>query len=146
LTALSDNEIISCISRGILKIDPFDERCLNPAGYDLRCSTDIVIPPKSSVLASSIEYLILPTSMLGVLQLRSSLAREGVIGSFGFVDPGFKGQLTLPLFNASSSTISIRKGEKIVQIAFIWLSSLPSKGYSGAYQNSRGAVPSKRRS
>ncbi|RLE52861.1 MAG: dCTP deaminase [Candidatus Methanomethylicota archaeon] len=138
--------MLSCLSQGILKIEPFNEKCLNPAGYDLRCAEDLTIPPKTHALAYSMEYIALPTSMIGILQIRSSLAREGVIGSFGFVDPGFRGQLTLQLFNSSSTPISIKKGERIVQLVFIKLSSTPLRSYSGAYQDSRGVVLSKRKS
>lgn len=125
-------------------IEPFEESCLNPAGYDLRSGDSVAIAPRGYALAYSMEFLQMPTSMAGFLHLRSSLAREGVVGSFGLVDPGFKGQLTLPLANLSDRTISIRRGERIVQISFIWLSNLPERGYRGAYQGSTKAVPSKR--
>lgn len=36
MSVLSDNEIRGLIKDGILKIDPFDERLVSPASYDLR--------------------------------------------------------------------------------------------------------------
>jgi len=79
------------------------------------------------------------------LHIRSSLAREGIIGSFAVVDPGFREQLTLDLSNVGEKEITIREGEPIVQIVFHKLRSPARKGYRGLYLNSRGLVPSKRR-
>jgi len=78
------------------------------------------------------------------LHIRSSLAREGVIGSFAVVDPGFRGQLTLNLHNVSEKEVTLREGERIVQIVFHNLGSAARKGYSGSYQNSEGVVSSRR--
>jgi len=76
--------------------------------------------------------------------IRSSLAREGIIGSFAVVDPGFRGQLTLNLHNVSEKEIRLKEGERIVQIVFHRLGSAAKKGYNGSYQNSKGIVSSRR--
>jgi len=78
------------------------------------------------------------------MHIRSSLAREGIIGSFAVVDPGFRGQLTLNLHNVSDKEVTLHEGERIVQIVFHRLGSAANKGYSGSYQNSKGIVSSKR--
>jgi len=39
--------------------------------------------------------------LVGMLHIRSSLAREGIFASLALVDPGFRGQLTISLFNSS---------------------------------------------
>ena len=87
----------------------------------------------------------MPLLSMHAYHIRSSLAREGIIGSFAVVDPGFRGQLTLNLHNAGEKGITIKEGEPIVQIVFHKLGSPARKGYNGLYQNSRGIVPSKRR-
>ena len=141
---LSDEEILEHLKRGEIKIKPFETSCLNPAGYDLRSSSEVVIEPKQYELTATLETVELGLKTMASLHIRSSLAREGIIGSFAVVDPGFRGQLTLNLHNVEEKKITIREGEPIVQIVFHKLGSVARTGYSGSYQNSRGIVPSKR--
>jgi dCTP deaminase len=144
LTVLSDEEILEHLKNGDIKIAPFETSCLNPAGYDLRSSSEITIRPKQYELTATLETVELGLKITGSLHIRSSLARAGIIGSFAVVDPGFRGQLTLNLHNAGEKEITIKEGEPIAQIVFHKLGSAARKGYSGLYQNSRGIVPSKR--
>lgn len=141
---LSDEEILEHLRRGEIKITPFETSCLNPAGYDLRSSSEVVIKPKQYELTATLETVELGLKTMASLHIRSSLAREGIIGSFAVVDPGFRGQLTLNLHNAGEKKIMIREGEPIVQIVFHKLGSMARKGYTGLYQNSKGIVQSKR--
>ena len=141
---LSDSEIKALASVGKLKIDPFVESSLSPAGYDLRSGVEHVLKPLESVLLPTLERVELPKSVLGVLHLRSSFAREGVIASLALVDPGFRGQLTILLFNSGRNEVRIGRGERLVQIAFFELSREAEKGYSGSYQDSAGIVRSAR--
>jgi dCTP deaminase len=144
LTVLSDEEILEHLKNGEIKITPFEISCLNPAGYDLRSSSEVVIKTKQYELTATLETVELGLKVTAFLHIRSSLAREGIVGSFAVVDPGFRGQLTLNLHNAGEKEITIKEGEPIVQIVFHKLGGSARKGYSGLYQNSRGIVPSKR--
>jgi dCTP deaminase len=141
---LSDKEILEHLKSGEIKITPFENSCLNPAGYDLRSSSEVVIKPKQYELVATLETVELGLKTTASLHIRSSLAREGIIGSFAVVDPGFRGQLTLNLHNVGEKEITISEGEPMVQIVFHKLGSQARKGYSGLYQNSRGIVLSKR--
>jgi dCTP deaminase len=145
LTVLSDSEILEHLETGAIKLEPSDiSACLNPAGYDLRCSKNVVLKPKQYELVATLETVELGLNITAYLHIRSSLAREGVIGSFAVVDPGFRGQLTLNLHNVSEKEVTLREGERIVQIVFHRLGSTAQKGYSGSYQNSKGIVSSRR--
>jgi dCTP deaminase len=142
---LSDTEILEHLRTGEIKLEPSDlSACLNPAGYDLRCFKTVILKPKQYELVATLETVELGLSVTAYLHIRSSLAREGVIGSFAVVDPGFRGQLTLNLHNVSEKEITLREGERIVQIVFHKLGSVAQKGYSGSYQNSKGIVSSRR--
>jgi dCTP deaminase len=126
-------------------LEPCDlSACLNPAGYDLRCSKTVVLKPKQYELVATLETVELGLNVVAFLHIRSSLAREGVVGSFAVVDPGFRGQLTLNLHNVSEKEITLREGERIVQLVFHNLGRAAKKGYNGSYQNSKGIVSSKR--
>ncbi len=144
MTLLSDTSILGYINKGALKIDPFSSECLSPSGYDLRAGFDLEIPKGSHALISTLERVELPSSIAGQLFIRSSFAREGLLGSFAFVDPGFKGQLTISIANLGLRGVWISQGERLVQIVFNMLDSPSSHPYSGMYQDSRGIVGSKR--
>jgi len=141
---LSDTEILKQLNNGEVKLEPFEPSCLNPAGYDLRSSKKVILKPKHYELVATLETVELGLNVTASLHIRSSLAREGVIGSFAVVDPGFRGQLTLNLHNVSTKEVTLGKGERIVQIVFHNLGSTARKGYNGSYQNSKGIVSSRR--
>ena len=146
MTVLSDTEILENLKTGEIKLEPTDlSACLNPAGYDLRCAKTAVLKPKQYVLVATLETVELGLNVAAFMYIRSSLAREGLIGSFAVVDPGFRGQLTLNLHNVSDKEVTLYEGERIVQIVFHSLGSSANKGYNGSYQNSKGIVSSRRK-
>ena len=141
-------------------IEPFNEKSLQPAGYDLRVGREatvsgrlvdvkgegkVVIPPKEYALILTLERIKLPDDVMGDMKLRSSLAREGLLGSLAWVDPGWDGNLTLAVFNSSDNEIELAYGERFVQIAFIRLEEPARNPYRGSYQGSQHLTLSKRR-
>jgi len=141
-------------------IEPFNEKSLQPAGYDLRVGKEVyihgelidvekvgkvVIPPKTYSLILTLERVKLPDDVMGDMKLRSSLAREGLVGSFAWVDPGWDGNLTLGIYNASNEPVELAYGERFVQIAFIRLEGPTKNPYRGNYQGSQHLALSKRR-
>jgi dCTP deaminase len=142
-------------------IEPFNEKSLQPAGYDLRVGREayingelidveeagkVVIPPKTYSLILTLERVRLPDDVMGDMKLRSSLAREGLLGSFAWVDPGWDGNLTLGIYNASDEAVELAYGERFVQIAFIRLEGPAKNPYRGNYQGSQHLALSKRNS
>jgi len=140
-------------------IEPFSEDSIQPAGYDLRVGAEAYvdgkfldvksrgefqIPPGSYALVLTLERIGLPGDITGDMKLRSSLAREGLIGSFAWVDPGWDGNLTLGIYNASSTPVKLTYGECFVQIAFIRLEAPAKNPYRGSYQGSQHLALSKR--
>ncbi|MGA2573861.1 MAG: dCTP deaminase [Candidatus Methanomethylicaceae archaeon] len=144
MTILSDAEILECLCSGELRIDPFSDKSLSPAGYDLRNGASTAIDVGKQSLLHTMERLEIGPSICGQIYIRSSFAREGLVGSFAFIDPGFKGQLTLAFINMGISRVEIAEGERIAQVVFNKMGSSSSKPYSGRYQNSTGTVSSKR--
>jgi dCTP deaminase len=142
--SLSDKEIVSAIKSGELGISPNGFK-LNPAGIDLRVDREIQLEPTQQTLVASIETVELSDQLVGFLHLRSSLAREGLFASLALVDPGFRGQLTVSLYNAGDSTVNLAKGERFIQLSIIRLGKPAINKYSGRYQNSSGVVASRRR-
>jgi len=142
--ALSDSEIQDALAEKSLVIDPFDEASLNPAGYDLRLSDEVALEPSEHRLVATMERVELSRDLVGVLHIRSSLAREGVLASLALVDPGFRGQLTISLFNGGNKAIRLKAGERFVQLTLLRLARQAATKYEGRYQDSRGVVGSRR--
>lgn len=144
MATLSDTGILSCIKAGELRIEPFAEPSLSSAGYDLRCGAAVAVPPGGHALIHTVERLELCPSLCGQMFIRSSFAREGAVGSFALVDPGFRGQLTLCIVNMGTKPLAINEGERVAQIVFHRLETPSSEPYSGRYQGSVGTVESRR--
>lgn len=141
---------------GRLRIEGFRRENLTPNGYDLtvaevllRATGEVVtegaarIPPKASFLVSTAEVVALPSDLVGDLWMRSTWARRGLLASFGKVDAGFEGTLTLGAFNAAEEAVELPLGEAFAQITFHELRT-PSEGSyeerSGSYQGQRGVT------
>jgi dCTP deaminase len=154
MSVLSDADITDYMSENILGLDPFIEKNLTPNGYDLSIEeifikkTDqhinegnAIIPPLSWFAISTKEFVKMSGRITAQLWIRSSYARKGVMASFGKVDAGFHGTLTISCFNANDEEIEIPIGDRFCQIVFEKLESVPSELYekkSGNYQNQRG--------
>ena len=127
---------------GNLVISPYSSECQQPASYDLRIAEDIFLPKGHCTLVPTLEWVELPKDLAGTLRCRSSFGRRGVLLGAGFVDPGFRGQLTLCLTNFGSDDILIRENERVVQMIFHEVRE-STRSYSGRYQDSCGAVEAK---
>ncbi len=140
---LSDAEIRKCLHDRELVIQPPGR--IGPAGVDLRVDRDITLTPHTQSLVASIEYVEVSKNLAGILHIRSSLAREAIIASLALVDPGFRGQLTVSLYNAGPKLVKLKQGDRFIQLSLLRLGKPSSQGYTGQYQDSRGVVTSKRR-
>lgn len=80
-----------------------------------------VLHPGEFILGSTLEYIEMPKDIAGKLEGKSSLGRLGLIihATAGYVDPGFKGQLTFEISNISRLPIRIYGGMKAAQICFM---------------------------
>lgn len=111
-----------------------------------------VLKPGEFLLGSTVEKVQLPSNISARFDGKSSLGRIGLVThvTAGFIDPGFKGQITLEIKNNNSEDIGIvlRRGMKIGQIVFSLMTnpatrSYGSHGLGSHYQNQVGATPSK---
>ena len=149
-------------------IIPFNEEDVQPSSYDLHfrlnkgviCppiadETDvvenfsrIVLPPSELVLISTLEEIHIPNGFVGRVEGVSSLARIGLLVHItsGFIDPNFKGHITLEVVNMNRYPIVLQDGARICQLVVEKLDSMNEKEYSNAdnhYQNQDKTTPSK---
>lgn len=93
-----------------------------------------IIPPLQFVLATTQEFIDVPVEYAVYVEGRSSIGRMGLqVQNAGFIDPGFKGKITLELFNASNVPIAIKPGRRVCQFVFFQLSNPAETPYEGKY-------------
>ncbi len=109
-----------------------------------------ILHPGEFVLGSTFEFVTLPNNIAARLEGKSSLGRLGLLthSTAGFVDPGFKGHVTLELSNTATLPIKLWPGMKIGQLCFFQLTSASefpygSDKYSSRYQGQRGPTASR---
>ncbi|MCA9381004.1 dCTP deaminase [Candidatus Dojkabacteria bacterium] len=143
---LSDGEIKKMLLSGDLVCRPITDESIQPASIDCRLgdhflvvddahmesislgeeikyreikTKSITIPPHSFLLGTTMEYVELPDNLIAFVEGRSSIGRMGLfIQNAGWVDPGFKGKITLKLYNANSLPIKLEAGRRICQFVF----------------------------
>ncbi len=108
---------------------------LGPASYDVCIDQDINLNPGDFKLASIVEYISLPNHISGQVADKSSWARKGLSLFNTFIDPGWKGYLTIELCNHSKEPIFIYEGTPIAQIIFSTLDETTDIPYKGKYQD-----------
>ena len=159
MTVLSDEAILSALDVGELEIDPFNSENLTPNGYDLTIEEieipnsqttskgDLIIPPGKRFAISTKERISCGSNLCAELWLRTSWARKGIVCSFGKIDSGFDGTLTLLGFNSGDKDVKLSTGETFAQIVFEMMSGPANSLYSersGNYQNQSGITWSKK--
>jgi dCTP deaminase len=107
-------------------------------------SDSYMIMPKEFVLATTEQYFRFPDNLTAFVEGRSSVGRLGLfIQNAGWIDPGFEGQITLELFNASDYAINLIKGFRIGQLVFATMDKHALNPYRGKYQGQIGATGSR---
>ena len=90
------------------------------------------------------EYFELPDDLTAFVEGRSSLGRMGLfIQNAGWVDPGFKGEITLELYNANRCAIELKAGRRVGQLVFARMDEKALHPYQGKYQGQKGATGSR---
>lgn len=168
---LSDKTLTSMIEKRELVIEPLSPDSIQPASIDCRLDRNflvvedrnmqmidlntaieyreyendfITIPPHSFLLATTMEYIELPDDLTAFVEGRSSIGRIGLfIQNAGWVDPGFKGQITLELYNANSLPIRLEAGRRICQLVFCKMDQKALNPYQGKYQGQKRTTGSR---
>ena len=144
---MHDTEILKASERKDLFITPFDAKKLKGASYDLELGREALVsnrdqkvllgPDRTSslnleagdfALVLTKESMKLPLDIAGVIGMRSTLARMGIILLHGMqIDPGFEGYLRFGLYNASPRKITLDFGDDICMIEFHKLAGKASR-------------------
>src|ERR671934_2954390 len=90
-----------------------------------------VIHPGEFCLGRTEEWVELPDDVVARIEGKSSLGRLGLIvhATAGFIDPGWKGTLTLELNNLTRVPIKLYPGLLIAQLSFMGLDRAAERPY-----------------
>jgi dUTP pyrophosphatase len=89
------------------------------AAFDITCTEDTIIPPKSSgVVPNGLNVSIDQNDNYWMqIQLRSSLGfKQDLIPHYGTVDSGYTGGFGIKIFNVGDRTCVIKKGDRYAQV------------------------------
>lgn len=89
-------------------------------GYDLYSSENVSIEPDTSALVSTGVACQFPVGIGAIIKDRSSIAsKKGVFVHAGVIDPDYRGEIKILLFNSSKNTMMITPGDKIAQMVLV---------------------------
>lgn len=128
---------------------------LSDASYDVALDQEITLGPSgwrsllykigslvglcrhhsSFSLASTVEKFTMPLDVAAVVHDKSTWARLGIAVQNTYIDPGWKGWLTLEISNNGEEAVTIPKGSPIAQIVFSQLLRPVLTPYQGKYQD-----------
>ena len=151
--ALYDRSVYDAVQPASLELTISDS-VIRPHGHKpLRVEAEadknrIYIRPREFLLGSTRETVHIPNDLLARVEGKSSWARRGIMVhvTAGFIDPGFRGQITLELYNLSSVTQVILVSSRVAQLALEELDRpadrpYGSPGLGSHYQDQQGATP-----
>lgn len=171
----ADHQIRSKIEFGYITVSPYDAMMVQPASLDMRLGCDfiryfatdtpidperpddklerftaekLVIEPGEFILGTTLERVGICPEIAARVEGKSTLGRLGLIvhSTAGFVDPGFKGNITLEMANINTRPIILRAGMKICQMSFYPMSAPAERPYGheklgSHYHNQIGVTP-----
>jgi len=89
---------------------------------DVPFGRSFLLHPGSLALVPTLEWVVIPPALQGIVTARSSWAREGLnIATASIINPKYRGVITLELANFGEIPISLRPGLRIAQLALYYL-------------------------
>ena len=149
---LSDRQIREAINNEEIIINPFYEKQVQAATYDLRVGNQgattstkkiidikkdgyLLLKPGDFAIITMFEELQLSNSYVGRFGLRSKYARKGLIATTGpQIDPGYKGKIIIGLTNLTPKPVSVPYKDDFVSVEFHKLDEPCENPYNGPYQ------------
>lgn len=150
---LTHDQIIEAQKAGGICIEPFDEKQIQAASYDLRVGPQgvttttkkivdldkdgyVALEPGDFGIVTCFESIHLGPQYVGRFGLRSRYAREGLIATTGAqIDPGFRGRLIVGLTNLTPKAVSLPYKDDFLTVEFHRLEQATTHPYNGPYQD-----------
>ena len=117
-------------------VNPHDQDSINRIFREKPSTLPYALKSGERVLMSTIAIVSVPMEHIGIIGLRSTWARLGLVAPTTFARPGFTGTLTMEVFNASKHHILISIGDVIWEYNEVPV--INEAPYNGVYQNQSG--------
>ncbi len=138
-----DTQSVFAQQNEFLTIDPFEQKYLQPASFDLRAGRlvrrepgleqglgkDVKLNPGQGALIESLEEVTLSEEITARISIPSKLAHEFIYVSFGLqIDPGFKGKIVAAFENRGPEPWIVTLGDTVIySIEFHALTASPTR-------------------
>lgn len=150
---LTDQQIRETCKKGDIFIEPFSEKQVQPATYDLRVGNQgatttskrmvdiketgyLLLAPGDFGVVTVLEEIRMSSQYAGRFGLRSKYARKGLIATTGpQIDPGYHGRLIVGVTNLTPKPVSLPYKDDFISVEFHRLEEPAKKPYSGPYQD-----------
>lgn len=111
----------------------------DPGGYTMTAAVNwerYVLQPLSSIKFKTAEFVDIPKHLTGLLFCKSTYARQGIILVTNTpADGGYKGQLTIRLFNSGDEPVTLYGMGGFLQIVFSQNEGAEAEAYTGRWSN-----------
>jgi dCTP deaminase len=149
---LTDSQIAPAYKSGDILIDPYEDKQVQAASYDLRVgeqgattsSKKIInikengymsLQPGDFGVLTTLEIIRLGPQYAGRFGLRSKYARKGLIATTGpQIDPGYHGRLIIGITNLTPKPVSLPYKDDLLTVEFHRLEQASTRPYCGPYQ------------
>ncbi len=156
---LGHDEILDRI-RGEGLLENVDEENIQGAGVDLRIDElyslisegfigkskrtlpeikeldSFILKPQGFYLFKTVERINMPSDLVAFMFPRSTLFRCGISLRTAVIDPGYKGELTVGLFNESEREVKLERHARVAQLVLANVQG-GTKLYNGRYQDGK---------
>ena len=106
------------------------QKHVSDIGYDISASDNVTLKSNEVTLVSTGSAINLPQQCAGFVLPRSGLSTKHkitLINSPGLIDPGYTGELLVPLINHGNVDYEIKVGDRIAQLVLINTNSVNFK-------------------
>ncbi len=97
---------------------------------------NFILRPNGFYLFKTVEKINMPSDLVAFMFPRSTLFRCGISLRTAVIDPGYKGELTVGLFNESEREVKLEKHARVAQLVLANVSG-GTKLYEGRYQGGK---------
>jgi deoxycytidine triphosphate deaminase len=112
------------------------------AKYEEGKTQKVVLLPQIYYTMKTIENVNMPDNLLAIMTPRSTLFRSGLYIFGGQTPPGYKGGLTMGIYNFRDEPFELEMGSRVVHIMFFEVKG-ESSLYRGQWQGGRVATKRK---
>lgn len=92
-------------------------RVLDDVAWDLPCSQNVILHPHAPGQVRTSLHFRLPVGTVGlVLGRHSAIQERGLYVPALLLEPGYSGEVVVPVVNLSKAVVTVKRGERIAQL------------------------------